>query len=69
MTGTVTETFAYALANWAWAFINGEWLQIDPSQDADSVTNMFMQLVQARSTGAVVTVGLNSSNQIYYVYY
>ena len=69
MTGTVTETFAYALANWAWAFINGEWLQIDQSAGADSVTNMFMQLVEARSTGTVVTVGLNSANHIYYVYY
>jgi hypothetical protein len=69
MTGTVTQTFAYALANWAWAFINGSWYQISPSGGADSVTNMFTQLVAARGTGATVTVGLNTSNQIEYVFY
>jgi hypothetical protein len=69
MSGTVTETFAYALAYDAWAFINGTWYKISPSAGADTVTNMFMQLVEARSTGATVYVGLDSSNQIIYVYY
>ena len=69
MSGTVTETFAYALPNDAWAFINGAWYQIEPSAGADSVTNMLMLLVEARSTGATVLVGLNTSNNIYYVYY
>jgi hypothetical protein len=69
MVGTVTNTFAYALANWAWAYINGQWLQISQSAGADSVTNMFVQLVAARSSGATVTVGLDANNQIYYVFY
>ena len=69
MIGTVTNTFAYVLPNWAWAFINGTWYQISQSGGADSVTNMFMQLVAARGTGATVTVGLDASNQIIYVFY
>ncbi len=69
MYGTVTETFAYALPYNAWAYINGAWYRIEPSAGADSVTNMLMLLVEARSTGATVYVGLNSSNNIQYVYY
>lgn len=69
MNGTVTDTFAYALPNWAWAFINGSWYQISPGAGADSVTNMFLQLVAARGTGATVSVGLDGNNQIYYVFY
>jgi hypothetical protein len=66
---TVTETFAYSLPNYAWAFLSADnsWHQIEQGAGADSVTNMFMQLVEARSTGANVTVGLNANNKIYFV--
>jgi hypothetical protein len=69
MSGKVTVTFAQNLPNWAWAFINGQWLRIDPSGGADSVTNMFTQLVAARTSGITVNVSLNASNQIQFVLY
>ena len=70
MTGTVTDTFVYVYQpTWAWAYINGTWYRISPSAGADSVTLMFTQLVAARGTGTIVTFGLDSNNEINYVYY
>ena len=69
MTGTVTETFSNALTTYAWAYIAGQWYQISQEGGPDSVTNMFTQLVAARSSGIQVTVDLDASNQIIHVFY
>jgi immune inhibitor A len=60
----VLATYAYHTSQWAWANIEGVgWLRVKDGA-ADGVTNLFVMLNAARSSGRRVSVYVDGSNLI-----